>query len=163
MNIYIAASYSRIQEANNFARYLSGDGHNITSYWLTGIPAVEKWPRVECAKRDIADIIKADCVLVLTGTPTTTGGHHVETGFGLALYKRVVLVGPRQNVFHELSRVEQYDTFEEARHALLNKHTQDAGGGVYYGLVKTQDLMRALLEEQLRPTTDEDHGIESAT
>lgn len=154
MNIYIAASYSRIDEANTCAQRLSGDGHNITSYWLTGIPAVENWSRGACAKQDIADIIKADCVLVLTGTPSTSGGHHVETGFALALYKRIVLVGPRQNVFHHLPRVEQYSTFDEARNILRH----GLGAIPAHEAPAAAELLQAMYEEQLRPTTDEDHG-----
>jgi len=36
------------------------------------------------------------------------GGRHVEFGLALAWGKRLMIVGPRENVFHCLPQVEQY-------------------------------------------------------
>ena len=47
-------------------------------------------------------------VIVFTGEPSTSGGLHTEFGMALALKKRLILVGPRENVFHTLPEVEYY-------------------------------------------------------
>lgn len=154
MKIYLAASYSRVDEANTYAQLLRDDGHVITSYWLTRIPEHQQWSRRRCAEQDVRDILKADGVLVLTGTPTTSGGHHVEAGIGLAAGKRIVIVGPRQNVFHHLALVEQYATFDEARNIL--KHGIEPE---HVANTAVQDLMRGILEARLRFTADDDHGV----
>ena len=47
----------------------------------------------------------ADAVIIFTEIPNTilaTGGRHVEFGLALAQGKRVIIVGPRENVFHYL-------------------------------------------------------------
>jgi len=47
----------------------------------------------------------ADAVIVFTEIPNAvlaTGGSHVEFGLALAQGKRVIVVGPRENVFHYL-------------------------------------------------------------
>ena len=47
----------------------------------------------------------ADAVIVFTEMPNSvlaTGGSHVEFGLALAQGKRVIVVGPRENVFHYL-------------------------------------------------------------
>lgn len=41
------------------------------------------------------------------------GGRHVEFGMALALAKRCIVIGPRENVFHLLPQVEQYDSWEQ--------------------------------------------------
>lgn len=46
------------------------------------------------------------------------GGRHVEFGMALAMDKRLVVVGPRENVFHLLPAVEQFDTWPLALAAL---------------------------------------------
>jgi hypothetical protein len=47
------------------------------------------------------------------------GGRHVEFGYAAALNKRLIVVGPRENVFHWLPEVEQYDSFSELVKALV--------------------------------------------
>ena len=43
---------------------------------------------------------------------SSRGGRHVEFGLGLAWNKIVVVVGPRENVFHCLSDVYQFDDWD---------------------------------------------------
>jgi hypothetical protein len=38
------------------------------------------------------------------------GGRHVEFGYGMAKGKRLVLIGERENVFHDHPSVEVYPT-----------------------------------------------------
>lgn len=41
------------------------------------------------------------------------GGRHVEYGWAVGCCERVVIVGPRENVFHYLSDVEHFDTWAD--------------------------------------------------
>lgn len=121
MRIYIAGAYSRRVELLVHSGLLKYDGHEITSRWLTGVYEGREWTDAAIADDDIKDVYVSDCVLSFTEDATSKhkrGGRHVEFGMALAWGKRLVLVGPRENVFHHQSRVEQYSTFEEARNIL---------------------------------------------
>lgn len=41
------------------------------------------------------------------------GGRHVEFGVAVASCKRLVVIGPRENIFHHLPRVEVFPTLGE--------------------------------------------------
>ena len=121
MKIYLAASYSRRQELQSYAAQLRADGHTVTARWITGVHDDPHTNEATCAQDDVADIYAADCTLSFTDSPTSgrkRGGRHVEFGIALARDQLLVLVGPRENVFHHLPNVKQYDTFEAARAAL---------------------------------------------
>jgi hypothetical protein len=116
MNIYIASSYRRMEEMHKHARKLTDAGHKVTARWVYG--GTEDMTREDGAIADFEDVVKADMVLVFTEGPLNcpheqhTGGHHVEFGMGLALNKRVVLIGPRVNIFHHLPHVQVFDTLK---------------------------------------------------
>ena len=65
------------------------------------------------AAEDYYDLREADTVISFTEAPrvmlNTRGGRHVEYGMALAWRKRLIVIGPRENVFHELAIVEQFD------------------------------------------------------
>ena len=53
----------------------------------------------------------ADALIAFTERPRaelTRGGRHVEFGMALAWRKRVLVVGPRETVFHTLGQVEHF-------------------------------------------------------
>ena len=66
----------------------------------------------DCAKYaqvDVDDLSAADVVVSFTSADGGgKGGRHVEFGLALGLGKRLVIVGPRENVFHTLPHVEHY-------------------------------------------------------
>lgn len=81
-----------------------------------GHPALQA-QREEFAHHDWDDLLAADVVISFTEQPRTSGtrgGRHVEFGAALALGKRCIVVGWRENVFHCLPDVEFYATWEEA-------------------------------------------------
>lgn len=74
--------------------------------------------REEFSKKDLYDVIGADCVISFTEAPKSMpsrGGRHVEFGIGLGMQKRLIVVGHRENVFHHHPNVE----FFETTHAML--------------------------------------------
>lgn len=127
---YLAARYGRREELVDYAADLVQRGHAVTSRWLAGGHQAEaldaggagdpgRWPldeAVRFAQEDIDDLLRADAVVSFTEEPRATssrGGRHVE--FGMALERRLsgedrllVIVGPRENVFHCLPEVEVF-------------------------------------------------------
>jgi hypothetical protein len=126
MNIYLAANYERRLEIAEYAKLLYEDGHIVTSRWLTGEgeQRSEEW----CAEQDLRDLAKSNCQINFTTGEPSRGGRQVEFGYGIALEHRLVLVGPREHVFHHIQGVEQYNTFEEARQVLKHALPSPKGG-----------------------------------
>lgn len=126
--IYIAARYARREELIPLAQQLEQAGAAITCRWLFadgGSLAGEDLSPAErggqLAKMDFEDVQQADICLAFTepsDNPAGRGGRHTELGIALALGRRVVLVGPREHVFHCLPQIEHYENWETARQSL---------------------------------------------
>lgn len=135
LKIYLAGRYGRRDELMDYARDLADKGHIVTSRWLDGTHENDETARayeagespegaVQFAVDDVNDVLRASVVISFTESPRETsnvvdawrasrGGRHVEFGMALALHKRVIVVGPRENVFHLLPEVEHYFTWSE--------------------------------------------------
>jgi hypothetical protein len=50
------------------------------------------------------------------------GGRHVEYGLALGLGKRLIICGPRENIFHTLPQVEHYPDWWHLALALSRDH-----------------------------------------
>jgi len=121
MRVYLAAQFGRRSELVQYAAQLKEKGWNVTSRWLfedTSTPTnitladcAEDY-KVRCAVRDIEDINISDILVFFSEVNMTPrGSRHVEFGYAFGLGKKVMVIGPKENIFHEL--VEQYDTWEE--------------------------------------------------
>lgn len=129
MLIYLAARYARRAEMAGYARELDAMGYHVTSRWIHGSHELDDHPapaeRARLAAEDLEDLLAADVVISFTEQPRAAldkpghGGRHVEFGLALALGKRVMIVGPRENVFHWLPAVECCESWEQAREHLL--------------------------------------------
>jgi hypothetical protein len=108
---YLAGRYGRREEIADYAAQLG----NVVSEWLYG----DKDTYAESAARDLSNLDRATTLVVFTELPVEyanaggLGGCHVEFGYALGQGKRVVVIGPRCPIFHYLSVVEHYDTWEE--------------------------------------------------
>jgi len=113
--VYIAALYSRMDEMRCYAFLLeSGLGYTVTSKWLYGNEI--GMTDAEAAIMDIEDITEADICLSLTqpfGSMFTGGGRHTEFGYALAMGKECVIIGEREQIFHHLPQIKQYNTFDD--------------------------------------------------
>lgn len=108
--VYMAALFQRREELEKLAPLLELAGHQNNARWVAGME--DGLEREEISDLDLQDVKECDILMSFThprGTPTPGGGRHVEFGYALALEKRMVLIGPRENVFHHDHRVEQYD------------------------------------------------------
>jgi hypothetical protein len=128
MKIYLAARYSRIEELNAYRAELEAWGHTVTSRWLNGEHQIHGYEAARAVERneldscpesgalfagdDVEDLTEAEIVIAFSEQPrngnTGRGGRHVELGLALAMGKRIILIGPRENVFHCLPQVEHW-------------------------------------------------------
>lgn len=120
--VYIAARFSRRPECNELARKLQTLGYEITSRWVkpdcdhvlpTGLSQqASDEKRCQFAQEDFEDVKACDTIISLTEEPrsNTRGGRHVEFGMGVALEKRLVVIGPQETVFHHLPDILVFHT-----------------------------------------------------
>lgn len=133
---YLAARYSRREELLGVRDVIEALGGEVTSRWLngdhqlsdTGTPIGDHGEalveggdgeraatlRAKFAQDDYDDVMRADVIVAFTEVPRSAknrGGRHVELGLGLAWGKRVIVVGPRENVFCWLPQIEHYPSW----------------------------------------------------
>lgn len=118
MKIYLAARYSRRDQLKELAKELERMGHTVTSRWLQTewvnrpdqSSAAPPEYRQQYALIDLEDVDDADVVVNFTEAPGdgSRGGRHVEYGYALAKGKRLIVVGHKENLFHEHPAVQFY-------------------------------------------------------
>jgi nucleoside 2-deoxyribosyltransferase len=128
IKIYLAAQYSWRDQVKAHAKVLEDAGYEITSTWLkerkgSGTELTDLSNRFlrEHAANDLRDIQAADMVIFFSVGPTELtkrGGRHVEFGLAYAMGKRIVVCGPKENIFHYLDEIVQFNTFEDLMKAL---------------------------------------------
>ncbi len=120
MRIYLASRYDRRFEMLGVTGILMRAGHDVTSRWIEGRG---DGPEAE-AREDVADLLRAECLVSFTEQPaagvpwSARGSRHVAFGVALVTGKRLCVVGPRENIFHFLPRVEVYPTLDNLVPAL---------------------------------------------
>lgn len=150
--IYLAGRYSRREELCQYRDEARSLGYEITSRWLEGNHQLHPNPEMvdghdgqtpfeaePFARDDFHDVLRADIVILFTEPPrskASRGGRHVEFGIGLAARKELWIVGPRENVFHTLNFVHQYEDWQRALGPLSNQmipYEEAIIGGVVEG------------------------------
>jgi hypothetical protein len=119
--IYLAARYSRAEEMQGVRDVLTGLGYPVTSRWIdhhggtlpgSFTPEHLNTDPSSCrqiAQADYDDLAAADTLVSFTSAEGGGNGRrHVEHGIAHGLRQRVILIGPRENVFHTLPAVEHY-------------------------------------------------------
>ena len=123
MMIYIAGKYTakeRLLDRRNDLRRL---GYTVLSTWMDqpetdyvflGNTEEEREARKHAeAERDIAEVMRADVLVIDTFDESNTGGREVELGMALAVGSVLIRIGPERNIFH--AKVDNaFDTWEEA-------------------------------------------------
>jgi len=135
MRIYLAARYVRREELCGYAEQLRECGHTVECRWLNGShqwhPGADKVDGMgesvpmearAFAIDDLEDLALSDWVISFTERPYSDtkgrGSRHVEFGLAIAKGKRLIVVGPRENVFHCLPKVEHFNSFDECLKAI---------------------------------------------
>lgn len=129
--VYLAARFSLRSWMQACAADLMADlGIETTSRWIDGHgDDKDDFTPAELAvfaDEDIEDIRRADVFVTFTtheGVGYTSGGRHVEFGIALILGKPIIIIGPRENVFHELAetspQITHVETWAGAKAALV--------------------------------------------
>lgn len=114
MRIYLAAQFERKDELRQYRSDIEALGYQCTSSWLSGKHDNPNFLQ-HYAIQDLRDIDAAWLFIVFTAEPETPimrGGHVFETGYAYAKGMPVYIVGPRQNIFHHLEHIVQWDKWE---------------------------------------------------
>jgi hypothetical protein len=118
--IYLCARYSRGEELNGYAEELRRLDFRVHCEWITG--AHHDTDSETCAYIDFEEVRRADIVISFTEGPGEIAGRGRGGSFGiaLALDKRCIVVGFRENVFHHLPPpyVEFYPSWLECLESL---------------------------------------------
>lgn len=142
-SIYLAARYSRRTEMLEHREALNALGYIVTSRWIEGLHVLSPdgaanehgdqgagaIERGQFATVDLDDVTQADTLIAFTEEPRTAsrGGRHVELGIAIGHGKRVIVVGPRENVFCCLPEIEHFPRWSECLARLqLDRAVQDA-------------------------------------
>lgn len=123
--IYLAARYSRAAEMRRYRDQLMDLGYRVSSRWIDhhGGTLTESLGSDEIsanldyaqaiAQTDLIDLDASHMVIAFTEEDGGgKGGRHFELGYAVARAKRIIIVGPRENIFHSLSFVQQHPTWE---------------------------------------------------
>lgn len=115
MKIYLASLYSEMPRMVAWRDFLVDAGHVVTSQWIDGAEINKS--RGAAATMDLADVDRADCLILMTlplGTMFKGGGRCVEFGYALAKRKLTIIVGEAENIFCHLPQVLQFESIHEA-------------------------------------------------
>ena len=142
--VYLAARYDRRRELCRYRDDLTALGYSVQARWLDGTHELKAYEtlvgdagralidapcddlhaanmrRTFCLE-DVEDVLGADMVISFTESSRSgfpRGGRHVEFGMALAMRKRLVVVGHRENLFHFHPWVMFFATWLEALAAL---------------------------------------------
>lgn len=128
MKCYLAAGFSRKNEIAEKSQELENLGIKITSTWPhEEMTANAKLHEVsdeylrQHARKDLNEILAADALILFTQDPLVPfcrGGRMHEAGFAHALGKSILICGPRENLFHWLPEINQFNTWEDLKATL---------------------------------------------
>jgi nucleoside 2-deoxyribosyltransferase len=131
VKFYLAAGFSRKDEIAGKTRQLQSLKIGVTSTWPwedaaphSTLDSVGDEYLILNGRKDLGEIKAADGVILFTQDPTkpfVRGGRMHEFGYAQGLGKRLIVCGPRENIFHYLPEVEVVATWEE----LLKKLAQE--------------------------------------
>ena len=124
-NVYFAGRFSQRQNLLQRSKDLKHVVDiNVTSRWLFGLHgSAEDFAAKKdqdfyemCAAEDLFDIDNSDTFILFSEDPKQLfcrGGRMVEYGYALAKQKRMIVIGPAQNIFMLFPCVTRYETWED--------------------------------------------------
>lgn len=147
MKVYLSARYARMSELAVYRDELADHGIGCTSTWLTGSTFENSTAN---AVQDIDDVYAADAFVAFAEEPVefsdkpyaSRGGRHVEFGVAFETGLPIIVVGPRENVFHLLPGVMQVDTWEDALRELQELAIREMGDRILKGALAEQRRAR---------------------
>lgn len=127
--IYLCASYSRQAEMRQHRDELKSIGLKVRARWIDEPTKDDGRAHVDDvtaasihAMNDIDDIRRCNMLIAFTqppGTPYGRGGRHFEAGFFAGLMtlrlldKKLIVVGPIENIFYAQQKFPKFATWED--------------------------------------------------
>jgi nucleoside 2-deoxyribosyltransferase len=117
MKVYLAARFARKDEMQGVRDVLEALGDTVVSRWIDSDEPYDLTNATldtepergrKYAEDDLEDMQAADAILYFSQGGPGNGGRFVEWGYCYALGKRMIMVGPRENVFFTLPFIEWY-------------------------------------------------------
>ena len=111
--VYVAAKFEAKERLQPVRHRLEAGGIQVVGTWLdeeTSTPTHTQ--KVQYAKRDMAEVMLANLLILDTLDDNNRGGREVEYGMALATGKNIIIVGPFRNVFHTVADA-RFDTWKE--------------------------------------------------
>ena len=129
LKVYLAARYSLKEQMRAYAAELRAEGIEVTSRWLDEAYSSNTYDDgkvpynelVMFARVDLQDVEDADVLVFFAEDPENQprrGGRHVEFGYALAENKTILVVGPIENIFHNLPEITHFENFEQVKNTL---------------------------------------------
>lgn len=128
MRVYLAAGFSRKNEIAEKSQELENLGIKVTSTWPwenaapnSTLDEVGDDYLIFNGRKDLNEILAADALILFTQSPLKPfcrGGRMHEAGFAMGLGKTLLICGPKENIFHYLPEVNQFDTWEQLKATL---------------------------------------------
>ncbi len=112
MRVYLSARFGRRREMLSIATALTKAGHQVVSTWIEQLnDMIEAPSSPHLAAKDLFETESCDVLVHYSeksGTPgAERGGRMVELGAALITNKRVIIVGPIENIFSRHPLVER--------------------------------------------------------
>jgi nucleoside 2-deoxyribosyltransferase len=132
MKVYLASRYSTKPQMEEYAKELRSLGIEVTSRWLEETHASDADISVELKRKyalmDLEDVGFADVLVFFSVEPTTPmvrGGRHVEFGYALGLGIPIIVVGPKENIFHFTPYVQHVNNWAQALNEILERDSYE--------------------------------------
>ncbi len=107
MKIYIGGSFQSQKRLRPIRDQLWHLGHEIVGTWLDECAMPNGMTKgifdKQLAIKDLTEVKSADCIIVDTFDPSTTGGRMVEWGYALGHTKLRYVVGTNNCIFFQLA------------------------------------------------------------
>lgn len=107
--VYIAAPFDQREQARELKDLVEAAGHITTSTWITAHLNTLDEISVEVARDeaylDLEAVGRCELIILLNRGVSTSGGMHLEVGYGLAKSKGLLIVGEPSNIFHHLPNI----------------------------------------------------------
>ena len=132
--IYLSAAYSHREKMEKYALLLEEQGHSITSKWVHGDHDLVPWkyrqhwttdigtpdgvdPHAQpIAIQDYDELKEANTLIFFSqkpSNPAPRGSRHVEFGMAYSLGIEILVIGPRENLFHTMPEIRHWTTWEQ--------------------------------------------------
>lgn len=113
MRVYVAAPWTRKEDARAAAELLEREGLEITEKWWDHSETTDPVELEDQAVKDVDGVERSDVLLLLNLEKSE--GKAVETGIALGRRIPVLMVGEKSNVFHNLTGdIYQFPTVQAA-------------------------------------------------